>query len=43
MGALLAFAALPFGAMFIPTGINVGLFYVFAVSAFGVVGIIIGG
>ena len=43
MGALMAFAALPFGERFIPTGINVGLFYVFAVSAFGVVGIIIGG
>ena len=43
MGALMAFAAIPFGAYFIPTGINIGLFYIFAVSAFGVVGIIIGG
>ncbi len=43
MGALMAFAVLPIGEMFIPSSINVGLFYAFAVSAFGVVGIIIGG
>jgi NADH-quinone oxidoreductase subunit H len=43
MGALMAFAVLPFGHIFIPADINLGLFYCFAVSAFGVVGIIIGG
>lgn len=43
MGCLMAFAVLPLGQIFIPSGLNVGLFYAFAVSAFGVVGIIIGG
>ena len=43
MGALMAFAVLPFGKVFIPSDINLGLFYCFAVSAFGVVGIILGG
>ncbi len=43
MGALMAFAVLPIGEIFIPSSLNVGLYYAFAVSAFGVVGIIIGG
>ncbi len=43
MGALMAFAVIPFGELLIPSSLNVGIFYVFAVSAFGVVGIIIGG
>jgi NADH-quinone oxidoreductase subunit H len=43
MGTLMAFAVLPFGEAFIPSSLNVGLYYCFAVSAFGVVGIIIGG
>ena len=43
MGTLMAFAALPFAPRFIPSELNVGLYYVFAVSAFCVVGIIIGG
>ncbi|NLJ14969.1 MAG: NADH-quinone oxidoreductase subunit H [Ignavibacteria bacterium] len=43
MGALMAFAVIPFGELFIPSDLNVGIFYAFAVSAFGVVGIIIGG
>ena len=44
MGTLMAFAVLPLGGqIFIPSGLNVGLFYVFAVSAFCIVGIIIAG
>jgi len=43
MGTLMAFAALPLGQIFIPSGLNVGLFYVFAVSAFCIVGLIVGG
>jgi NADH-quinone oxidoreductase subunit H len=43
MGTLMAFAAIPFAPRFIPSELNVGLYYVFAVSAFCVIGIILGG
>lgn len=43
VGAFGAFAAIPFSSNFVPAGINLGLFYVFAVSTFGVIGIVMGG
>lgn len=42
-GAYAGFAVIPFSAQFTPAGINLGLFYVFAVSAFAVIGIVMGG
>lgn len=42
-GAFAAYAAIPFSAVFIGANINLGLFYVFAVSAFAVIGIVMGG
>lgn len=42
-GAYAAYAVIPFSSVFIPSGINIGLFYVFAVSAFGVIAIVMGG
>lgn len=42
-GAYAAYAVIPFSSVFIPAGINLGLFYVFAVSAFGVLAIVMGG
>ncbi len=42
-GAYAAYAVIPFSSQFIPSGINIGLFYVFAVSAFGVIAIVMGG
>lgn len=43
VGAFGAYAALPFSSVFVPAGINLGLFYVFAVSTFAVIGIVMGG
>jgi NADH-quinone oxidoreductase subunit H len=43
MGAFAAFAVIPFSSRFIPSDINLGLFYIFAVGAFGVIGIVMGG
>jgi len=42
-GAFAAFAAIPFAANFVPAHLNIGLFYIFAVGAFGVIGIVMGG
>ncbi len=42
-GAFAALAALPFAANFVPAHLNIGLFYVFAISAFGIIGIVMGG
>lgn len=42
-GAFAAFAAIPFAFNFVPAHLNIGLFYVFAVGAFGVIGIVMGG
>lgn len=42
-GSYVAFAAIPFSSEYIPSNINLGLFYIFAVSAFAVVGILMGG
>ncbi|MCX6152818.1 MAG: NADH-quinone oxidoreductase subunit NuoH [Candidatus Kapabacteria bacterium] len=43
IGAFAAFAVLPFSEKFIPSGINLGLFFVFAVGSFAVIGIVMGG
>lgn len=42
-GAFAAFAAIPFAFNFVPAHLNIGLFYIFAVGAFGVIGIVMGG
>lgn len=42
-GAYAAYAVIPFSSVFVPSGINIGLFYVFAVSAFAIIGIVMGG
>ncbi len=43
IGSFAAFAVIPFSSKFIPADLNVGLFYIFAVSSFGVIGILMGG
>lgn len=42
-GAFAGFAVIPFSPAFAPAEINLGLFYVFAVGAFAVIGIVMGG
>jgi NADH-quinone oxidoreductase subunit H len=42
-GSFAAFAVIPFSAYFVPAQINVGLFYIFAIGSFGVLGIMMGG
>jgi NADH dehydrogenase subunit H (EC 1.6.5.3) len=42
-GSFAGFAVIPFSAAFVPAEINIGLFYVFAVGAFAVIGIVMGG
>jgi len=42
-GAFAAFAAIPFSSQFVPAKLNVGLFYIFAIGAFAVIGIVMGG
>jgi len=42
-GSYAAFAAIPFSSEYVAADINVGLFYLLAVSAFAVVGILMGG
>ena len=42
-GAFAAFAVVPFSSKYVPASLNVGLFYVFAVGAFAVIGIVMGG
>ncbi|MGE5479562.1 MAG: NADH-quinone oxidoreductase subunit NuoH [Chloroflexota bacterium] len=41
--AYAAYAAIPFSSVFIPAGLNIGLFYIFAIGSFGVLAIIMGG
>lgn len=43
IGAYAAFAVIPFSSQFIPSGINLGLFFIFAVGSFAVIGIVMGG
>jgi NADH-quinone oxidoreductase subunit H len=42
-GSYAAFAVLPFSSEFVPANINIGLFYLLAISSLGVVGIMMGG
>lgn len=42
-GSFAGFAVIPFSAAFVPAEINIGLFYVFAIGAFAVIGIVMGG
>jgi len=42
-GAYAAFAVIPFSEYFIPAGINLGLFYVFAVGSISAIGLVMGG
>ncbi|MBM2816957.1 MAG: dehydrogenase (quinone) [Ignavibacteria bacterium] len=41
--AFAAFAVIPFSPKFVPSGINLGLFYIFAIGSFAVIGIFMGG
>ncbi len=43
IGAYAAFAVIPFSSAFVPANINVGLFFLFAVGAFAIIGIVMGG
>lgn len=42
-GAYAAFAVIPFSEAFVPSNINVGLFYVFAIGSISAMGIVMGG
>ncbi|KAF0128574.1 MAG: NADH-quinone oxidoreductase subunit H [Bacteroidetes bacterium] len=42
-GAYAAFAVIPFSEAFVPSGIDVGLFYVFAIGSISAMGIVMGG
>ena len=42
-GAFAALAVIPFSSGFVPVNINLGLFYVFAIGAFAIIGIVMGG
>src|SRR4030043_453307 len=42
-GAYAAFAVIPFSEYFVPSGINLGLFYIFAVGSISALGIVMGG
>ena len=37
------FAVIPFSSQFVPSGINLGLFFVFAVGSLGIIGLFMGG
>ncbi len=42
-GAYAAFAVIPFSEYFVPSGINLGLFYIFSVGSISAIGIVMGG
>ncbi len=42
-GAYGSFAVIPFSSYFIPSGLNLGLFFLLAVGSFAVIGIVMGG
>ena len=42
-GAYAAFAVIPFSSSFVPAGINLGLFFIFAVGSISALGIVMGG
>ncbi len=41
--AYAGFAVIPFSSHFVPAGINLGLFYIFAIGSLAVIGIVMGG
>lgn len=43
IGAFASFAVIPFAANFVPSGMNLGIFYVLAIGSLGVIGILMGG
>lgn len=43
IGAYAAYAVIPFSSYFVPAGINLGLFYIFAIGSFAVIGLVMGG
>ncbi len=42
-GAYASFAVIPFSSHFVPAGINLGLFFIFAVGSIAIIGIVMGG
>lgn len=42
-GAYACFAVIPFSEYFVPSGINLGLFYIFAVGSIAAIGLVMGG
>lgn len=42
-GAYAGFAVIPFSSYFVPSGLNIGMFFLLAVGSFGVLGIVMGG
>ncbi len=42
-GAYAAYAVIPFSSKFIAADLNIGLYYIFSISAFGIIGIVMGG
>jgi len=42
-GAYAAFAVIPFSSAFAPSGINLGLFYIFAIGSISAIGLVMGG
>ncbi len=43
VAAYAAYAVLPFSSVFVPAGIDLGLFFIFAVGALAIIGIVMGG
>lgn len=43
LGAYAALAVIPFSSYFVPSGLNIGLFFVISISSFAVLGIVMGG
>lgn len=43
VGSFAAFAAIPFASLYVPANLNIGIFYILAVSSFGIIGIIMAG
>ncbi len=42
-GAYATYAAIPFSSKFIAADLNIGLYYIFSISAFAIIGIVMGG
>jgi NADH-quinone oxidoreductase subunit H len=42
-GAYAAFAVIPFSEYFVPAGLNIGLFFIFAVGSIATIGLVMGG